>query len=576
MTELLGTVFSNPVVSFIVLVGLVVFVHELGHFLVGKALGLRVDVFSIGIGPRAFGFRKWGTDFQVCMLPLGGHVTFYGGLPGEEVPPELVSQAITTTRVSNRMAVSIAGPGANFLLSIFVMSVLSAVGTPQVSSEISVIPGGAADGAGMRTGDLVLAMDGAPVSTWEDVNEIISRSPGVPLAIDVRRRTFFGQEKREKLVVTPREEESRSVWGDKMRVGRIGVTPFYASPRLAVPRDSPWERLGLRTGDVVVRLQGRSVRRLDEIAQAVGEFCATGEESLRVELQRPPVRGELHGLSSSLAQGDVASKTVFAVWERPDVCKVLGPLPSTDWMVDGWTKAAAKDNAWAQCGLREGDTLLRFGETGILASSAQIYLALERAAARGNGPVALDLQVLRWNGEVADLHCRVPARDAPDALGLTRPVVEFPVRFLTAGVPTESVTVRAKNPGDAVVRGVQSAWSQGALIATGLRKLVLGALPLSNLGGPIAMARVASDAAAGGVLVFAQMVSWMSINIGLFNLLPLPALDGGALALQCVEALYGRRISPRIQGWVQRAGILVILCLFALVFYNDLSRLFGG
>jgi regulator of sigma E protease len=122
--------------------------------------------------------------------------------------------------------------------------------------------------------------------------------------------------------------------------------------------------------------------------------------------------------------------------------------------------------------------------------------------------------------------------------------------------------------------GFAATWKQTTTIFTALKKLVSGSVPLSNLGGPIAIARVAGDAAEGGFLIFILTISWMSVNIGLFNLLPLPALDGGHLLLQGVEAAYGKPLPESVQLAVQRVGVAILLGLIVVVFFNDILRLF--
>jgi regulator of sigma E protease len=152
----------------------------------------------------------------------------------------------------------------------------------------------------------------------------------------------------------------------------------------------------------------------------------------------------------------------------------------------------------------------------------------------------------------------------------------FGVRFETSGLPMEQVIVRSSSWWHAPSDAVAAVGEQAATIFVGLKKLVSGSIPLANLGGPIQIARVAGSAAEGGLLIFFLTVSWMSINIGMFNLLPLPALDGGALLMQGVEAAYGRPLPLTVQHMVQRLGVALILALIVLVFYNDILRLLGG
>jgi membrane-associated protease RseP (regulator of RpoE activity) len=183
--------------------------------------------------------------------------------------------------------------------------------------------------------------------------------------------------------------------------------------------------------------------------------------------------------------------------------------------------------------------------------------------------------VITPSGALQTLDCEVPVAVSKDHLNRDRARVLFPLRFATSGLPVEQIVVRSESWLLAPLDAIEAVQEQSLMIFTGLRKLVTGSIPLANLGGPIQIARVAGSAAEGGLLIFFITVSWMSVNIGMFNLLPLPALDGGALLMQGVEGVYGKPLPLSIQYAVQRVGIILILLLFVLVFYNDILRLIG-
>jgi regulator of sigma E protease len=178
------------------------------------------------------------------------------------------------------------------------------------------------------------------------------------------------------------------------------------------------------------------------------------------------------------------------------------------------------------------------------------------------------------DNQMRSLDCNIPRRLVLDSLGRNQWTVELPVTFVSRGVGVDPVIIRSESLLDALKDGAQATWQQATTLLTGLKKLFSGDVPLSNLGGPIAIARVAGDAAEGGLLLFVLTISWMSLNIGLFNLLPLPALDGGHLILQAVEAAYGKPLPLGVQLAVQRLGVALILGLIVLVFFNDILRLF--
>lgn len=606
MPSILELVFTNPIVAFILLVGVVVFVHETGHYLAGRMVGVDVEEYSLGFGPKAVGFKRGLTEFKICWLPLGGYVRFYGSEIGAEIPAERRHRALLTSKVYKRATISIAGPLANFILSFGVMVALSSWGMPQPAPVVSVVPGSPAERGGLRDGDTVVGIDGKPVSTWADLNAVVSSHAGTPLAFEVRR-----DERSETVIVTPSAEESQSAFGDKIRVGRIGVAQFLVAPRIAVAEGSFAHAVGLRSGDRVVALDGRPVTFGYEALAAL-EAAASGAPGAprSAEVLRPTQSNEsASALVEAIAtggrgpggrsatgangakDGDVPSTpltfTLTSVRRADDPAALPVASPTELTLVDpdaiprGDARQASLD-AWKACGLQAGDTLVRFGSAERLANPVQVGSVLETLA-RGleafphdarPAPVPVSVTAFGWNGPVRSFECVLTPRLAKDSLGRARWTLDFPYRFLGRGVPVPPVVVRSEGVMDALADGGRAVVEQAGTIFTGLRKLVTGSLPLSNLGGPIAIARVAGDAAEGGALLFLLTVSWMSINIGMFNLLPLPALDGGSLLLHGVEAAYGRALPIHVQALVQRAGVVLILLLFVLVFYNDILRLF--
>jgi regulator of sigma E protease len=217
------------VVPFLFILTVVVFFHELGHFLVGRWCGVKVDAFSIGFGPEicAFVDRK-GTRWRIAALPLGGYVKFHGdanavsGTPSEDVPRMSVAERSVTffgQSVWKRAAVVAAGPIANFILAVVIFTVLFfSFGRPILLPRVdAVTPGGAAEAAGFRPGDIVLAIDGRPIDSFSDMQRIVSASAETPLTFVVDRRGVATT-----LQATPRLKELSTPLG-KTRLGLLGV-----------------------------------------------------------------------------------------------------------------------------------------------------------------------------------------------------------------------------------------------------------------------------------------------------------------------------------------------------------------
>ncbi len=218
------------VVPFIFVLSIVVFFHELGHFLVGRWCGVKVDAFSIGFGPEIAGFvDRHGTRWRIALLPLGGYVKFHGDANGASVPDSEAIAAMPESErrisffgqpVRNRAAIVAAGPIANFLLAIVIFAgIFWTQGRGVLSPRVNTVAAGeAASQAGMQPGDLIVSIDGKAISSWADMQRIVQSSADVPLNIIVQRGS-----KDVTLVATPRKREIETPFG-KNKVGLLGVT----------------------------------------------------------------------------------------------------------------------------------------------------------------------------------------------------------------------------------------------------------------------------------------------------------------------------------------------------------------
>jgi regulator of sigma E protease len=226
--EYFNLVWTNGV-SFLFILTVIVFFHELGHFAVARANGIRIEVFSIGFGPELFGWTsRTGTRWKVSLLPLGGYVKMFGESmsgAGDEEQAELTEEEKSVSfhhkTVGQRAAVVVAGPLANFLLAIVVLSVLYATdGQPFTPPEAGVVqPGSAAQAAGIKAGDRFVAVDGQAIERFEDVQGIVRMAPGRELTIVVRRD---GRDITLKAV--PKHHTVVDRFGGETKMGLLGVS----------------------------------------------------------------------------------------------------------------------------------------------------------------------------------------------------------------------------------------------------------------------------------------------------------------------------------------------------------------
>jgi len=206
--------------SFIVVLGILIFVHEFGHFIVARKLGVGVTKFSFGFGPKLAGIRRGETEYLLSAIPLGGYVKLVGESEGEEVPPEMQARSFHQKPVWVKMAIVAAGPLGNLVFAVLVFWIVFLGGIPSLTTRIGdVAPDTPAARAGFLKGDVVLRIDGATVATWEDLaGRIRAGSPGRPLRITVKRD---GSETT--IPVTPEMREGRTVFGEKVSEPKIGI-----------------------------------------------------------------------------------------------------------------------------------------------------------------------------------------------------------------------------------------------------------------------------------------------------------------------------------------------------------------
>ncbi|WP_322989789.1 RIP metalloprotease RseP [Hoeflea sp.] len=250
LTSLVGNILS-ALPPFLLVLTIVVFFHELGHYLVGRWCGIKAETFSIGFGPELVGRTdKHGTRWKLSLIPLGGYVKFLGdenatSLPSGSDAPELSTDerahAFPTAALWRRAATVAAGPGANFILAIAIFAVSFGINGRLVADPVvaQVQPASAAEAAGVLPGDRFVAIDGVAVDIFDDVQRYVSVRPGVPITITMDR-----QGESVDLTLTPVRTEISDNFGNKMEVGRIGVITNNDAGNFRVREYGPIEAVG--------------------------------------------------------------------------------------------------------------------------------------------------------------------------------------------------------------------------------------------------------------------------------------------------------------------------------------------
>jgi regulator of sigma E protease len=539
--------------SVVALLAGLIFVHELGHFVLAKLLHVKVLRFSVGFGARLAGFTWGETEYRLSVLPLGGYVKMAGEDPSQPIPPEDLGRTFLEQPPWKRLAIAFAGPAANL---VFPLVVYLALGLAQNGTAVpgpvigTVAPGSPAAVAGLRPGDRVEAVERPgeaprPVRYFSDLRELVAPRPGVPLAFTVRR----GQARLELTITPAREEDANPV--ETRHIGVIGVTPIFASALVApaLGARSPLEPL-----DQVTRVNGREVRHAGELEAAL---AAAGCAPVALEVRRGVGKARtplaLDGVPRCVSGGGSAILPA-----DPSVSAYLSRVD------DGSPAAAA--------GLARGDRLVSVNGKPIRAG--RDLNAVARDFQPGQ-PVAIGLGDGRT---VSLLPGEERFKDEVTRESRSRPTIGFHLED-RAGIDTrallaEEVTLR-RGPGEVLRLATEQLGEVVRLTVLGIYKIITLQLSFKNVGGTLMLFQIASDAAEAGLKVFLFQMALISVNLGLMNLLPIPVLDGGHIVTALIEGATRRRLSLRAREMANWVGLALLLSLMVLAFANDVIRIWG-
>jgi len=435
--------------AFIFVLGILVFIHELGHYSVAKLFKIRVEVFSLGFGKRLVGFRRGDTDYRICLLPFGGYVKMAGENPMESRtgdPGEFMSHPRW-----QRFFVAIAGPAMNIILALVVLTGVymfrheypAYFNKPAVLGWVS--DGSPAQKAGFQVGDKIVAVHGKANPTWDDVRYQIFGNINQNLDMDVQR----GAETLHKglMVHVPENEDV-----DILR--ELGLLPEGATVVGQVEHGKPAEQAGIQTGDEIIAVNGIKVQS-----------------------------GGLVGLAEVLEKNQ----------GKP-----------------------------AQISIRRKSQIL------------ELKLAPQ----------------LLPTGSAGRLSYRIG--------------IELPQDFRTEKLPF----VAALNAATLDCK------KNSSLIFKLLGQLFTVKGTLKQFGGPVMIMQESGKAAQAGFIVLLQFMALISLNLAIFNMLPIPILDGGLVLMLLVESVMRRDIKQEVKERVYQAAFVFLVLFAAVVIFNDVTKSF--
>ncbi len=545
ITSLLGVLYAV-----VPMLGILIFVHELGHFLVAKLCGVRVLKFSLGFGPPiGFGnFRaRWerhGTEYVIAWFPLGGFVKMLGenlAVQGQDPEPEAIDAApeeyLSAKPTWQKLSIVFAGPVMNLLLPVLAFVGILAVGIPRLAAVVgNVEPQSPAARAGIEVGDTILSVNGRDALYWEEFERAIRRNTSGELTLRLRR----GEQERE-LSVPLVERTGLDEFGVVGNVGWIGVESHRLPALVGVlSLSSPAGRAGLRSGDRITHLGDAEVEGWVALRQL---YLAAGPGPVAIQLQRgeeePPIDLRLPALGSL---------------ER------LGVVPATILVQSVSEELPAK-----RAGLQAGDLII-----AVDGRPAGSFLSF-RETVRASRGRALAITYAR-EGVTHTVSIQPEERLAPGPLGIEERNYLIGITHAPVMLRGEVRIERERNPILALPRAAALTLDMSIQFLRGLTKLVKGEIGRDKLAGPIGIAEIARRSLDLGWRVYLYTMILISINLAILNLLPIPILDGGQALLFAIEGIKRSPISLRTREVVQQIGFTMILMLMGLAFWNDLSR----
>jgi regulator of sigma E protease len=539
---------------FIILIGSLIFVHELGHFLLAKAFGVKVITFCLGFGPKILKLRGRETEYCIALVPLGGYVRMLESSKTDIVLPEDRRRTFESLSIFKRILIVLAGPAMNLVFPLLLYFTVFVSDGPLLPPTVGVVlPGHPADGK-LRPGDRIMSINGEDVGTFDEVKRIVARSPGQNL----RMKVFRDNRHMEIEVVVADTTEKRDL-DITERVGTIGIQPSAPAAVIGIPDpEAPAYRAGLRTFDVITHVNGEPVRRFMDLERIMLENRG---ETVPVTYLRPVVIPQALGGLAEMAVFEAGVVALTPDPAGPDLVARTGME-----LADLYAAVVPEESYLYRAGLRSGDKVLRLDDEGVPAWSTFI----ERIKRAPDKPHRIDYLGARDN-RVRSGTFQMRREEFVADQGQIAKIYVLRVEHWVPLAPEDKV----EHPAPiayAASKALEETYDVTRLIAVAFVRLIQGRLSMDSFSGPITIYEVAGEEGRKGVNYFIWVMALLSINLGLLNLLPVPVLDGGHLAFLGIEAVMRRPLPLRVRELAHLVGMCLIILLMALAFKNDVER----
>ena len=513
----------EKILIFVVFLGPLIFFHELGHFFFARLFGVKVETFSIGFGPKIFKYKKKDTEYAISAIPLGGYVKMFGDDPFSEVEltPEEKKVAFNHKSKWARFWIVFGGPLANLILAYVLYVGLLAGGEKVPESKVGIVTQTSVlYEKGLRTGDVLVGINDEKILSFDDLNIKASKVESIKvnrngevhtLNVDMNLEPFINAFMQ---VMSPMK---RPLVIDENNE-KFFLSYSSENPDTAISYDEL--ALNYRPGSAYLF-----------------HYVLDGEKFT--------VNDEPHEITLNGATLDEALRAARVYPMDLEISNVV------------------MNSAADKAGLKKGEILLSFN-----GESVYRFEELREKLQKINKDETVTLTMRTADGIVEKKVA--PEVKEVDGQKLALIGVQSSVEFLKPKL----IVAKAESFGAAISEAFNRTWDGVIKTVSGYKKLITREVSLNNIGGPLAIGKVASDSFNVSLSMFFRLMAIISINLGVINLFPIPVLDGGHIMFLAFETINRGPLSRKKLELAQRLGMSVLFLLIFVAIFNDISRLF--
>ncbi|MCY4645162.1 MAG: RIP metalloprotease RseP [Bacteriovoracales bacterium] len=514
---------------FILFLTPLIFFHELGHFLIARYYGVRVEVFSVGFGPYIFKYKRGETVYAISLIPLGGYVKMLGDniLEKDKLPESERGRAFAFKSKWQRFWIVFGGPLANFMLAFVLFWALFISGETVPEPRIGIIlQDSKFHTLGFRSGDILNNVNGQRIFSTFDLATLneenistISVSRGeeiIDIPVDMTKQEVFKEisslfpPQRAPIVVDPYQQ----VWG-------LSLDPKEVDEKISL----------IQLAELAEKSEGEIyLVKAKEFTTKERTYDYSSVKTIRID------RGGTDEFFSSL-------------------------MSQNYWPVDLMVKGITENSAAGKVGVQENDVIVALNEKKL----THFHQLIEYVGQMKKGE-SLMLKLYR-SGELMELEVfpqvqEIDGRER-NMIGVYTSMTLSPLKMVKT--PSHGYFV-------SIWKALQRTWETTILTVQGFKELIFGDVPLKSVGGPIAIAKVAADSFSISLSHFLKIMAAISVNLAIINLFPIPVLDGGHILFIAIETITRRPISRGIIEASLKFGVSVIFVLIFMALYNDIVR----